>query len=57
MIHTPVEEGSLTLWGEAMEVTVHIPDDLASRMTEAGGDLARRALEGLALEEFKTGHH
>jgi hypothetical protein len=39
-----------------MEVTVHIPDDLASRMTEAGSDLSRRALEGLALEEYKSGH-
>jgi len=32
---------------------VHIPDDLVCRMTEAGGDLSRRALEGLALEEYK----
>ncbi len=36
-----------------MEVTVHIPDDIACHMTEAGGDLARRALESFALEEFK----
>jgi Uncharacterised protein family (UPF0175) len=36
-----------------MEVTVQIPDDLASRMT---GDLSRRALEALALEEYKSGH-
>ena len=32
-----------------MELTVHIPDD----MGEADGDLARRALEAFALEEFK----
>src|SRR5258707_7918071 len=38
-----------------MELTVKIPDDLASRMTAAGGDLSRRALEALALEEFKRG--
>ena len=38
-----------------MDVTVHIPDDLVCRMTEAGGDLSRRALEGLALEEYKGG--
>ena len=38
-----------------MEVTVHIPDDLASRMTATGDDLSRRALEGLALEEYKSG--
>ncbi len=31
-----------------MEVTVHIPDDSASHMREADGDLAR-----CALEEFK----
>ena len=39
-----------------MEVTVQIPDDIASRMTEAGGDLSRLALEGLALDEYKNGH-
>lgn len=35
-----------------MDVTVQIPDDLASRMG-AGGDLSRRALEALAAEEYK----
>jgi hypothetical protein len=39
-----------------MNLTVHIPDDLASRLTAAGGDLSRRALEAFALEEFKSGH-
>ena len=39
-----------------MEVTVQIPDDLAHRLTAAGADLSRRALEALALEEFKSGH-
>ena len=39
-----------------MELTVQIPDDLASRMSAYGGDLSRRALEALALEEFKSGH-
>lgn len=38
-----------------MDVTVHIPDDLAVRLA-AGGDLSRRALEALALEEFNSGH-
>ncbi len=37
-----------------MDVTVQIPDDLASRMG-AGGDLTRRALEALAAEEYKRG--
>jgi hypothetical protein len=39
-----------------MELTVHIPDDLARRMSADGDDLARRALEGLAIEEYKNGH-
>ena len=39
-----------------MDLTVQIPDDLASRMNASGGDLSRRALEALALEEFKSGH-
>jgi len=39
-----------------MELTVQIPDDLARSMSGSGGDLARRALEALALEEFKSGH-
>jgi hypothetical protein len=38
-----------------MELTVRIPDELASRMSATGGDLSRRALEALALEEFKSG--
>ncbi len=41
---------------KSMELTVQIPDDLASRMRVSGGDLSRRALEALALEEFKGGH-
>jgi hypothetical protein len=38
-----------------VDLTVHIPDDLASRLG-AGADLSRRALEALALEEYKSGH-
>ena len=38
-----------------MNLTVEIPDDIALRLTEAGGNLPRRALEGFALEEFKIG--
>jgi hypothetical protein len=38
-----------------MELAVQIPDELANRMTASGGDLSRRALEALALEEFKSG--
>ena len=39
-----------------MNVTVQIPDDLARRLCLSGGDLSRRALEGLALEEYRSGH-
>ena len=39
-----------------MEVTLQIPDDIATRITETRGDLSRRALESFALEEFKSGH-
>jgi predicted HTH domain antitoxin len=39
-----------------MDLIVRIPDDIASRLSAAGGDLSRRALEALALEEYKTGH-
>jgi hypothetical protein len=36
-----------------MNLTVEIPDDLAHRLSAAGGDLSRRALEALAAEEYK----
>lgn len=39
-----------------MDVTVHIPDDLAGPLKATAGDLPRRALEALALEEYKNGH-
>ena len=38
-----------------MDVTVHIPDDLAQRLSTPS-ELERRALEALALEEYKLGH-
>jgi hypothetical protein len=38
-----------------MNLTVEIPDDVAERLAAAGGDLSRRALEALALEEYKRG--
>jgi hypothetical protein len=40
---------------EAMEITLTIPDPLAQVIGSAG-DIERRALEALALEEFKLGH-
>jgi Uncharacterised protein family (UPF0175) len=38
-----------------MELTVQIPDDLALRLGAGSGDLSRRALEALALQEYKAG--
>jgi hypothetical protein len=37
------------------EPAVHLPDDLATRLTADGGDLSRRALEALASEEYRAG--
>ena len=39
-----------------MNVTVEIPDDVASRLSAAGGDLSRRALEAFVAEEYRRGH-
>ena len=39
-----------------MNLTLQIPDDLAQRLTAAGQDLSRRALEALALDEYKDGN-
>ncbi len=38
-----------------MDLTVQIPDDLVGQFGAAGGDLSRRALEALGLEEYKRG--
>lgn len=37
-----------------MDVTVRIPDEIAVRLSTAGGDQSRRALEALALEEYRS---
>jgi hypothetical protein len=37
-------------------VIVHLPDEFAERLKAAGGGLSRRALEALALDEYKLGH-
>ena len=36
-----------------MEVKLHIPDDVAQRLSANGGDVSRRALEALALEGYR----
>jgi hypothetical protein len=38
-----------------MNVIVRIPDELAAQLAAQGGDLERRALEALVLEEFRAG--
>jgi hypothetical protein len=38
-----------------MEITLHIPDELA-RLLGGTGEIERRALEALALEEYKLDH-
>jgi predicted HTH domain antitoxin len=39
-----------------MNVTIQLPDDLAQRLSAEGRDLSRRALEALAIEEYRNGH-
>jgi hypothetical protein len=36
-----------------MDLTVHIPDEIAGRLSASVGDLSRRALEALLAEEYK----
>jgi len=36
-----------------MEITLRIPDDVAKRPSDAGGDVSRRALEALALKGYR----
>ena len=36
-----------------MQVTIRIPDEVAERLSAAGGDVSRRALEALALEGYR----
>jgi hypothetical protein len=38
-----------------MNLTFHIPDELAARLGEVGPDLARQALEALMLEHYRAG--
>jgi hypothetical protein len=43
------------LYVDNVELTVHIPDEIADRLS-ASGDLSRRALEALVAEEYRQGH-
>ena len=42
-------------YGQAMNLVVSIPDQLATRLSQNGPDLARQALEALVLENFRAG--
>jgi hypothetical protein len=37
-----------------MELTIHIPDEIAGHYQAEHGDLSRRVLETFALDEFKS---
>jgi hypothetical protein len=40
-----------------MELTLHIPDDIAERLGDSkSADLSRRALEALVAEGYRLGH-
>lgn len=36
-----------------MEITLRIPDEIAKRLSAAGKDVSRRALEAIALEGYR----
>jgi len=36
-----------------VEVTLRIPDEIAKRLSAAGGDVSRRVLEAIALEGYR----
>jgi hypothetical protein len=38
-----------------MELTLHIPDDVAERLAASGAELSRRTLEAFPLKEHKAG--
>jgi Uncharacterised protein family (UPF0175) len=38
-----------------MNLTVHIPDDIAQRLSTEAATLERRALEALVAEEYRAG--
>ena len=38
-----------------MEVTIHLPDDVARRLQVEWGDVTRRALEDVVLDAYQAG--
>jgi post-segregation antitoxin (ccd killing protein) len=39
-----------------MNITLSIPDEIATQLRTYGQDLSRLAIEGLALEQLRAGH-
>ena len=54
-VYWKLDRGMTSRYCKWMNLTVEIPDDVPQRLAAAGGDLSRRALEALALEEYKLG--
>ena len=38
-----------------MQVTIELPDELADEIQKTSGDVARRVLEALAIDSFRSG--
>ena len=38
-----------------MDVTIHLPDNIAERLQTTGTDLSRRVLEALLVDEYRNG--
>ena len=38
-----------------MDITVHIPEELARSLGQEGGDWSRRTLEALAIDGYRSG--
>jgi hypothetical protein len=54
-VSRPVDMASHRWHRPRMNLTVHLPDDLATRLSADGTDLSRRALEAFAAEEYRSG--
>ena len=38
-----------------MQVAIELPDDLADEIRKTSGDVARRVLEGFAIDSYRSG--
>ncbi len=39
-----------------MTITLNLPEDIVKELTDQGEDISRKAIESLALEEYRMGH-